>query len=99
MADCRFVDPVAAHELFHDRLGKELIKPRLLQSALTRDRAQGCAAAAHRHPLDRTASCPRGPHYSTKVCPARFAPGGFLKKRTSGRARSVKIISSLKSSM
>jgi predicted tellurium resistance membrane protein TerC len=41
----------------------------------------------------------RGPHYSTKVCSARFALGGFLKKKTSGSARSVKIISSLKSSM
>jgi multidrug efflux pump subunit AcrB len=32
-AGCRFVDPVAMHELLHDRLGKELIEPRLVQCA------------------------------------------------------------------
>ena len=35
------------HELFHDRLGKELIEPQFVQRTLTSHRAQGCMADSH----------------------------------------------------
>jgi hypothetical protein len=44
MADGRFVRPVATHELLHDRLGQELIKPRLVGREPRRRRTRGCAA-------------------------------------------------------
>jgi hypothetical protein len=65
MADCRFVDPVAMHQLFHDRLGKELIEPQLVQCTLTSHRAQGCMAASHGHSSDRAAAHSGSRHYST----------------------------------
>jgi hypothetical protein len=62
-AGCRFVDRVAMHELLHDRLGKELIEPRLVQCALSSHCAQGCMA------ILRTAPRPTlgGHHYSTNA--------------------------------